>query len=73
MVDYAKSLPPHETEETPYSIQHLANDLISHCNANLTANSVVIPVLKTFSVLLEGDAFEIIQDDTTANQWYFAP
>ncbi|KAH8104609.1 TBCD protein [Cristinia sonorae] len=68
LVNYAKSLPTEEAQDTPYSIQHLAEDLINHCSQKLASNSVVIPVLQTFNVLLEGDAFDAIQDDPTKCQ-----
>ncbi|PSR74806.1 hypothetical protein PHLCEN_2v9520 [Hermanssonia centrifuga] len=41
----------------------LAVDLLTQAKRNLASNNVVIPVLQTFNVLLEGDAFEDLGDD----------
>ncbi|THH31462.1 hypothetical protein EUX98_g2715 [Antrodiella citrinella] len=63
LVNYAKSLPTEETAGISYSLPHLAEDLVAQCSRNLGSNAVVIPVLQTFNILLEGDAFESIYED----------
>ncbi|TCD65493.1 hypothetical protein EIP91_002577 [Steccherinum ochraceum] len=68
LVNFAKSLPPRETADAGYSSQTLAEDLIAHCSQNLTANGIVIPVLQTFNVLLEGDAFEALHEHPSGSQ-----
>ena len=49
--------------EGEYSLRGLAADLLTQVRGNLAANNIVIPVLQTFSVLLEADAFEPLFGD----------
>jgi tubulin-specific chaperone D len=45
-----------------YDLCSLAADLLAQARRNLASNSVVIPVLQTFNVLLDADAFEALPD-----------
>lgn len=55
LVSYAQSLPITE-EGGEYDLNTLVEDLLDHAKTHLTSNAVVVPVLKTFNVLLEADA-----------------
>ncbi|RDB18014.1 Tubulin-specific chaperone D [Hypsizygus marmoreus] len=55
LISYVKSLPL-TSEGVEYNVSTLVEDLIAHAKSQITSNSVVVPVLQTFNVLLEGDA-----------------
>ena len=63
LVTYARTLPAARREEG-YDLRSLAADLLAQVRGNLASNNVVIPVLQTFNVLLEADAFEELYDDS---------
>ncbi|KAJ7044089.1 TBCD protein [Mycena alexandri] len=50
--------------EMGYNLVTLAGDLLRHARANFTSNSVVVPVLQTFNVLLEADALRRLPEDS---------
>lgn len=58
LVTYAQSLPLVATPSTRYDLCGLAKDLLAPAAQNLSANNVVVPILQTFNVLLEADAFD---------------
>lgn len=62
LISYVKSLQI-TSEIKGYDLQTLTEDLISQAKSNLTSNVIVLPVLQTFNVLLEGDALTKIFDD----------
>ncbi|KAJ7780620.1 TBCD protein [Mycena maculata] len=64
LVEYSGGLPLAADPEMGYSLAGLASDLIGHARANLSANSVVVPVLQTFNVLLEADALRRLPEDS---------
>jgi tubulin-specific chaperone D len=59
MVAYARSLPA-STPDPAYDLIGLVDDLMAHAKLHITSNSVVVPVLQTFNVLLETDALEAL-------------
>ncbi|KAI0699071.1 TBCD protein [Cytidiella melzeri] len=68
LVAYAQSLPAgsgHDSNGTAgsYDLCKLAADLLAQAKRNLSSNSVVIPVLQTFNVLLDADVFEALGED----------
>ena len=63
LVAYAQTLPI-ESVNGGYDLRGLASDLLAQVRGNLTSNNIVIPVLQTFNVLFEADAFEALFDNT---------
>ncbi|KAF5369524.1 hypothetical protein D9758_002666 [Tetrapyrgos nigripes] len=63
LVAYVSSLPLHRNESSKYDLLSIFDDLFDHMKKNATANSVVLPVLQVFNVLLEGEAFELLQEE----------
>jgi len=61
-VAYVRSLPVF-AERAGYDIDSLIEDLIDNVKAHVTSNLVVVPILRTFNVLLEGDALSRLSDD----------
>ncbi|KAJ3566930.1 hypothetical protein NP233_g6689 [Leucocoprinus birnbaumii] len=57
---YAKSLPA--TDENGYSLVGLVNDIMDIAKKNPSSNAVVIPVLQTFTILLEAEALTALAD-----------
>jgi tubulin-specific chaperone D len=55
LVAYARSLP---LGGVTYNLVNLAQDLINHAKANTSSNAVVIPILQTFTILLEADVLQ---------------
>ncbi|KAF7314250.1 TFCD-C domain-containing protein [Mycena kentingensis (nom. inval.)] len=60
LVKYSKALPldadgDQDRAERGYHLCGIGSDLLGHARTNLAANSVVVPVLQTFNVLLEAD------------------
>ncbi|EIW80977.1 ARM repeat-containing protein [Coniophora puteana RWD-64-598 SS2] len=55
LVTYAQNLPLSRTE-IAYSLSELSVDLLGLAQCNLSSNTVVLPVLQTYNVLLEADA-----------------
>ncbi|KAG6814258.1 hypothetical protein H0H92_015373 [Tricholoma furcatifolium] len=62
LVSYAKSLPV-VTLGTGCSMKSMVDNLITRAKSSLSSNTIVIPVLQTFNVLLEGDALARLSDD----------
>ena len=60
LVAYVQSLPAEREDEdgAGYDLRGLAVDLLAQVRGALANNSVVVPVLQTFGVLLEADALE---------------
>lgn len=63
LVTFAKTLPIKPVEVFGYSLISLVDDLGARAKANMTSNTIVIPVLETFNVLLEGDALVRLVED----------
>ncbi|KAF9077650.1 ARM repeat-containing protein [Rhodocollybia butyracea] len=63
LVSYVQSLPLRTTDSQKYNLSSLTADLLGHAKTNSTVNSVVIPILQVFNVLLEGDAFRLFEND----------
>jgi len=53
---YAKSIPV--VNDNGYTLVDLVNDIMGTANRNLASNTIVIPVLQTFKILLEAEALE---------------
>lgn len=60
---FAKTLPLKPVEVSGYSLTSLVGDLEARAKFNMTSNAIVIPVLQTLNVLLEGDALDRLVDD----------
>ncbi|KIK69557.1 hypothetical protein GYMLUDRAFT_79682 [Collybiopsis luxurians FD-317 M1] len=63
LVSYVRSLPLRSPESQKYDLLSIVNDLYGHAKAHSTANSIVIPVLQVFNILLEGDAVRLLEND----------
>ena len=61
---YVQSLPAEDATDSGYDLRSLAVDLLSQVKGSLANNNVVIPVLQTFNVPLEADAFEGLYEDS---------
>lgn len=55
LVKFAKGLPLSKDQTSTYSLTELVVDLIDHAKSNMTLNAIVVPVFRTFNVLLEAD------------------
>ena len=53
---YAKSIPV--VDGDGYTLVDLVNDIMGTANRNLASNTIMIPVLQTFKILLETEALE---------------
>jgi len=53
---YAKSIPV--VDGDGYTLVDLVNDIMGTANRNLASNTIMIPVLQTFKILLEAEALE---------------
>jgi hypothetical protein len=62
LVTYVRSLPV-SPGQAGYDINSLVDDLVSNLKAHVTSNVVVVPILQTFNLLLEGDALHQLSDD----------
>ncbi|KAF8073788.1 armadillo-type protein [Lyophyllum atratum] len=63
LVTYVKSLPS-TSEDATYDMNTLVEDLIAQAKSHITSNTIVIPVLQTFNVLLDGDALIQLSQDS---------
>ncbi|KAK7048329.1 TFCD-C domain-containing protein [Favolaschia claudopus] len=73
LVEYSNSLPlaanegaedpERGTENLGFNLVALTQHLLAHAQVNLSLNSVVVPVLQTFNVLLEADALRRLPED----------
>ena len=68
MVSYVQALPLTDVTGNVYSLVELVGDLISHAKSNMTTNAVVVPVIQTFTLLLEADALRQLPTDPTGLQ-----
>ena len=55
LVKFAQGLPLVKDQTSTYSLSELVIDLIDHAKSNMTSNAIVVPVFRTFNVLLEAD------------------
>lgn len=62
LIAYVHSLPVTPGEGHDYDLAGFAEDLLGHARSHLASNIVVIPVLQTFNVLLEADAFRRLSE-----------
>ena len=62
LVAYAQELAVND-EAVEYDLCRLAADLLVQAKRNLASNSIVIPVLQTFNILLDADVFEELEED----------
>jgi hypothetical protein len=62
LLTYVRSLPV-SPGQAGYDLNSLVDDLISNLKAHVTSNVVVVPILQTFNLLLEGDALYQLSDD----------
>jgi hypothetical protein len=63
LVTYAQSLTI-TSEDAEYDLNSLVEDLLNHAKTNVASNAVIVPVLKTFNVLLEADSLTQLSQDT---------
>lgn len=61
LVTYVKGLPLESTADS-YGRADLVTYLLDHAKSSLGSNTIVIPVLQTFNLLLEADALEDLAD-----------
>ena len=62
-MNYVRELPVTSTDSGALDARSLVASLIAHARTNLAANSVVVPVLQLFNVLLEADALDALAGD----------
>lgn len=65
LIAYVRDLPVNTTQPGAYDQRSLVQDLVDQASRNLSSNNVVVPVLQTFSVLLESDVFDALPEDPT--------
>lgn len=63
MVSWALKAPVTTDERDRYDLRGLARGLVAQALKNVTSNNVVIPVLQTLNIMLEGDVFEQLSQD----------
>ncbi|KAI0354961.1 TBCD protein [Trametes cingulata] len=68
LVTYALQLPIASDAPDKYDQRGLARDLLAQAQKNPGSNNVVIPILQTYNVLLEADAFENLPQDAQGLQ-----
>ena len=60
LVTFAKTLP---LKSVGVSLISIVSDLGTRAKSNMTSNAIVIPVLQTLNVLLDGDVLGCLVDD----------
>jgi hypothetical protein len=65
LVKFAQSLPLVKDQTSTYSLSELVVDLIDHAKSNMTANAIVVPVFRTFNVLLEADVLRQLPNEVS--------
>ena len=63
LVTFARTLPLNSVEVSGYSLISIVGDLATRAKSNMTSNAIVIPVLQTLNILLEGDVLDCLVDD----------
>lgn len=63
LVAYARALPIQSDHSSSYGLTDFVLDLINHAKSNITSNAIVVPVLQTFNILVEGDALNRLDDN----------
>ena len=62
LVDYIEELPVFSDSTNSFSLLDLVNSLIERIKPNLSSNTIVVPILQTFNVLLEADSLRRLSD-----------
>ncbi|EDR13279.1 uncharacterized protein LACBIDRAFT_322818 [Laccaria bicolor S238N-H82] len=62
LVDYIEELPVSSDSTNSFSLLDLVNGLIERIKPNLSSNTIVVPILQTFEVLLEADGLRRLSD-----------
>jgi hypothetical protein len=65
LVKFAQGLPLVKDPTSTYNLSELVVDLINHAKSNMTANSIVVPVFRTFNVLLEADVLRQLPNEVS--------
>jgi tubulin-specific chaperone D len=65
LVKFALALPLVEDQTSTYSVSELVVDLIDLAKSNMTSNAIVVPVFRTFNVLLEADVLRQLPNEVT--------
>ena len=65
LVKFALALPLLKDQTSAYSVSELVVDLIDHAKSNMTSNAIVVPVFRTFNVLLEADVLRQLPNEVT--------
>jgi hypothetical protein len=66
LVKFAKGLPlVKDQTSTSYSLSELVVDLIDYAKSNMTSNAIVVPVFRTFNVLLEADVLRQLPNEVS--------
>lgn len=63
LVKFAQGLPLVKDQTSTYSVSELVVDLIAHAKSNMTSNAIVVPVFRTFNVLLEADVLRKLPNE----------
>jgi tubulin-specific chaperone D len=62
LVAYVESIPVISLQSDEYSMSDLLEDITKYAKTSATSNSVFIPILQTFNILLEADAVRKCQE-----------
>ena len=65
LVKFALALPLLKDQTSTYSVSELVVDLIDYAKSNMTSNAIVVPVFRTFNVLLEADVLRQLPNEVT--------
>ena len=65
LVKFAKGLPLGKDQTSAYSVSELVVDLIDYAKSNMTSNAIVVPVFRTFNVLLEADVLRQLPNEVS--------
>ena len=65
LVKFAQDLPLVNNSTSTYSLSELVVDLIDHAKSNMTSNAIVVPVFRTFSILLEADVLSQLPNEAS--------
>lgn len=58
LVTYAQDIPLQDPANSQYDLLSLISDILNYAKSNLKSNAVVVPVLQSFNILIEGEALD---------------
>ena len=68
LVKFAQGLPLVKDQTSTYSLSELVVDLIDYAKSNMTANAIIVPIFRTFNVLLEADVLRKLPNEVSGLQ-----